>query len=69
MSRNPKENQHGEKTGTEELKQQIESALERVLSRQLAPVMLKLTDKPGVSQEQDPSGKGGSEYEIVFFLP
>ena len=69
MSRNSKDNQRGEETGTEELEQQVESALECVLSRQLAPVMLKLTDKPGVSQEQDPSGKGGSEYEIVFFLP
>ena len=51
MSKNPKDIQRKEETGTEELEQQVESALERVLSRQLAPVMLKLTDKPAVSGE------------------
>ena len=40
MSKNPKDIQRKEETGTEELEQQVELALERVLSRQLAPVML-----------------------------
>ena len=67
MSKNLKDTQRKEETGMEELEQQVESALERVLSQQLAPVMLKLTDKPAVPKEQDPSGKGGSEYSIVSF--
>ena len=68
ISKNPKDIQRKPKeTGTEELEQQVGLALERALSRQLAPVMLKLADKPAVPKEQDPSGKGGSEYLIVSF--
>ena len=67
MSKNPKDVQPKEGAGAEELEQQVETALERVLSRQLAPVMLKLNDNLAVPKEQDPGDQRGSEYTIVFF--
>lgn len=65
MSKNQEGAQPTDGTGAKELEQQVETALERVLARQLAPVM-KLTDNPAAPKEQDPVGQGGSKYSIVF---
>ena len=43
-----------------DLERQMEAAIERVLEKQLAPVVEKLTNITG--KEQDPSGQGGSEW-------
>ena len=42
-----------------DLERQMEAAIERVLEKQLAPVVEKLTNITG--KEQDASGQGGSE--------
>ena len=43
-----------------DLERQMEAAIERVLEKQLAPVVEKLTN--ATRKEQDPSGQGGSEW-------
>ena len=66
MLKNLKDVQPKEGAGAEELEQQVEMALECMLSRQLAPVMLILSDNLVVPKEQDPGDQRGSEYTIVF---
>ena len=43
-----------------DLERQMEAAIERVLEKQLAPVVEKLTNI--TRKEQDPGGQGGSEW-------
>ena len=59
MAYKPGQSDDPPKEGDEELEQRVEAALERVLGKQLAPVVEKLTQV--ATKEQNPAGKGGSE--------
>ena len=60
MSKNPKDIQPKDGDEAKEL-EQVETALEHVLTRQLAPTMLKLTeDNPAGPKEQVP----GDQREV-----
>lgn len=46
------------KEGTGELEQQVEAALECVLTKQLTPAMLKLVETLAIAKDQNPQSQG-----------